>query len=37
MAADKIIRKAATENGKYVLVARVRMEDWPRIAKAATH
>jgi broad specificity phosphatase PhoE len=25
------------ENGKYVLVARVQMADWPRIAKAATH
>jgi phosphohistidine phosphatase SixA len=24
------------ENGKYVLVARVQMGDWPRIAKAAT-
>jgi broad specificity phosphatase PhoE len=25
------------ENGKYVLVARVQMGDWARIAKAATH
>ena len=25
------------ENGKYVLVARVQMADWPRIAKAAAH
>lgn len=25
------------ENGKYVLVARVQMADWARIAKAATH
>jgi phosphohistidine phosphatase SixA len=25
------------ENGKYVLVARVQMADWPRIAKATTH
>jgi broad specificity phosphatase PhoE len=25
------------ENGKYVLVARVPMSDWPRIAKVATH
>jgi broad specificity phosphatase PhoE len=25
------------ENGKYVLVARVQMSDWPRIAKSATH
>jgi broad specificity phosphatase PhoE len=25
------------ENGKYVLVARVRMDDWARIVKAATH
>ena len=25
------------ENGKYVLVARVPMADWPRIAKVATH
>jgi broad specificity phosphatase PhoE len=24
------------ENGKYVLIARVQMEDWPRLAKAAT-
>ena len=23
------------ENGKYVLVARLQMTDWPRIAKAA--
>jgi broad specificity phosphatase PhoE len=25
------------ENGKYVLVARIQMADWPRIAKVATH
>jgi len=25
------------ENGKYVLVARVQMADWPRIAKVVTH
>lgn len=25
------------ENGKYVLVARVQMSDWPRIAKVVTH
>ncbi len=25
------------ENGTYVLVARVQMADWPRIAKVATH
>jgi broad specificity phosphatase PhoE len=25
------------ENGTYVLVARVQMSDWPRIAKVATH
>jgi phosphohistidine phosphatase SixA len=25
------------ENGKYVLIARVQMADWPRIAKATTH
>jgi broad specificity phosphatase PhoE len=25
------------ENGKYVLVARVQMADWPRIAKSLTH
>ncbi len=25
------------ENGKYILVTRVQMSDWPRIAKVATH
>jgi broad specificity phosphatase PhoE len=25
------------ENGRYLLVARVQMSDWPRIAKAVTH